>query len=474
MINALSSTTICTGETVILESANTANTYQWMLNGTAITGETSQQLTVNAAGDYTLQVSSSNGCTAISAPTTVTTLTATIPVVTSPSGQFSFCQGQSLILEATTGLASYQWSMNNIQISGANADTLVVTETGSYTVTVGSSNGCNTSSAPIVINLLPLPSIQISPPGPILICNAIPASLQVTAGAASYQWFNTGVSITGATSNTFSAAQSGDYNVVITNTSGCSATSNTVVVSFNASITVSIYNDNPFPCDGDVVYLSTTQNFNQIGWTTGETGIQISLTQSGKYGVTVVNNGGCTASDEVDIVFLPKPMVEAGPNVSSDCVNGIMLNGIGDGVPIWEPALGLSNDNTFNVNAAPINTTIYYLTVDNGTCKATDSLIVTAECSSIYVPSGFTPNNDGVNDIFKANGIDVKDFSLMVFNRWGEKIFQTQDINLGWDGTYRGTPAPFGMYIWVLEASDKFGNPFLNETQSRGTVSLVR
>jgi gliding motility-associated-like protein len=474
VINALSSTTICTGETVILESANTANTYQWMLNGTAITGETSQQLTVNAAGDYTLQVSSSNGCTAISAPTTVTTLTATIPVVTSPSGQFSFCQGQSLILEATTGLASYQWSMNNIQISGANADTLVVTETGSYTVTVGSSNGCNTSSAPIVINLLPLPSIQISPPGPILICNAIPASLQVTAGAASYQWFNTGVSITGATSNTFLAAQSGDYNVVITNTSGCSATSNTVVVSFNASITVSIYNDNPFPCDGDVVYLSTTQNFNQIGWTTGETGIQISLTQSGKYGVTVVNNGGCTASDEVDIVFLPKPMVEAGPNVSSDCVNGIMLNGIGDGVPIWEPALGLSNDNTFNVNAAPINTTIYYLTVDNGTCKATDSLIVTAECSSIYVPSGFTPNNDGVNDIFKANGIDVKDFSLMVFNRWGEKIFQTQDINLGWDGTYRGNPAPFGMYIWVLEASDKFGNPFLNETQSRGTVSLVR
>ena len=90
------------------------------------------------------------------------------------------------------------------------------------------------------------------------------------------------------------------------------------------------------------------------------------------------------------------------------------------------------------------------------------------------MPTGFTPNNDGVNDIFKANGIDVKDFSLMVFNRWGEKIFQTQDIDIGWDGTYKGTPAPFGMYIWILEASDKFGNPFLNETQSRGTVSLVR
>jgi gliding motility-associated-like protein len=270
------------------------------------------------------------------------------------------------------------------------------------------------------------------------------------------------------------AAQSGYYNVVITNSSGFSAISNTVVVSFNASITVSIYNANPFPCEGDIVYLSTTQNYNQIGWTTSETGIQIAVSQSGKYGVTVVNSGGCTASDEVDLTFLPKPFVDAGADVSSDCVEGIMLNGIGDGTPLWEPSLGLSNSNTFNVNAAPINTTTYYLTVDNGTCKATDSLVVIAECSSVYVPSAFTPNNDGLNDIFKAFGEELKDFELVIFNRWGEKIFETKDINIGWDGTYRGSPSPFGMYVWELEATDKFGNPFLNPIQSRGTVSLVR
>jgi gliding motility-associated-like protein len=474
VINALSSTTICTGENVILESTNTANNYQWLLNGVAIAGATNQQFTVSSAGDYTLQVTSANGCSAISTPTTVTLLTATIPTITSTNGQFSFCQGQSLTLQATAGLANYQWYINNTIIAGATADTIVVTETGSYTVSSINANGCNTTSAQTIINLLPLPTAQITPAGPVLICNAVPVLLQVASGAASYQWYNAGISIAGATLNTFLAAQTGDYSVVITNASVCSAASNTVIVSFNASISVSIYNANPFPCDGDIVYLSTTQNFNQIDWTTSESGIQIAVTSSGNYGVTVVSSGGCTASNNVNITFLPKPMVEAGEDVTSDCVNGVMLNGIGDGTPLWEPALGLSNNNTFDVNAFPINTTTYYLTVDNGTCKATDSLVVTAECSSIYMPSAFTPNGDGLNDVFTAFGMDLKEYQLIIYNRWGEKIFQTKDINLGWDGTYKGTASPLGLYIWELEASDKNGKPLLNDIQSRGTVSLVR
>lgn len=474
VINPLSSTTICSGETVILESANTANSYQWLLNGTAIAGATTQQLNVNSAGDYTLQVSSANGCSAVSTPTTVSVLPTTTPVITSTNGQYSFCQGQSLNLEATAGLSNYQWYLNNNIIAGATSATYTVTQTGSYTVSVQGSNGCVANSAPSNITLLPLPTTLVSPGGPILICNAVPALLQAASGASSYQWYDDNGSISGATSSSFLASQTGNYYVNIANASGCSASSNTVEVSFNTGITVTIYNPNPSPCEGDVVFLSTMQNYNQIDWSTGENGIQISVSESGKYKVTVVNSGGCTATDEVDLVFQPKPFVEAGADVSSDCVTGVLLQGTGDGIPIWEPALGLGNDNTFEVNAAPINTTTYYLTVDNGTCKATDSLIVTAECSSVYVPSAFTPNNDGINDVFKAFGKELKDFKLVIYNRWGERIFQTQDINIGWDGTYRGTPAPFGMYVWELEAKDKNGNTMLIDIQSRGVVSLVR
>jgi gliding motility-associated-like protein len=474
VINALSSTTICTGQSVVLESVNTANSYQWLLNNVAIPGATNQQLTVNSAGDYSLQVSSSNGCSATSTPTTVTVVAATIPTVTSLNGQTSFCQGQSLTLQTTAGLGNYQWNLNNSIITGETNTTLVVTQTGNYTVTVNSPNGCSVSSAPLTINLLPLPSAQITPSGPILICNAVPAILQVASGAATYQWSDAGVAIAGATSNTYVAAQSGDYAVEISNASGCTAISNTVSISFNAGINVSIYAKTLFPCDGDLLFLSTTQNYNQINWTTGEDGIQISVAKSGTYGVTVVNSGGCTATDEVEITFLPKPFVEAGPDVSSDCVDGIMLNGVGDGVPLWEPAEGLSNDYTFDVRAFPVNTTIYYLTVDNGSCKATDSLTVDAECSSIYVPSAFTPNGDGLNDTFNAIGMDLKEFKLMVYNRWGEKIFETDDLSIGWDGKYKGDLSPYGLYVWELEAKDKNGKAMLNDNQKRGVVSLVR
>ena len=474
VINALSSTTICTGQTVVLESVNTASNYQWLLNNAAIPGATNQQLTVNSAGDYSLQVSSSNGCSATSTPTTVTLVAATAPTVTSQNGQTSFCQGQSLTLQASAGTGTYQWNLNNNPIAGETNSTLIVTQTGSYTVTLNNTSGCNISSVPLVINLLPLPSAQVTPSGPILICNAVPSLLQVASGAATYQWSNAGVAIAGATSNTFLAAQSGDYTVEIANASGCTATSNTVSVSFNAGITVSIYAKTLFPCDGDLLFLSTTQNYSQINWTTGEDGIQISVSQSGKYGVTVVNPGGCTATKEVNITFLPKPFVEAGPDVSSDCVDGVLLNGVGEGAPLWEPAEGLSNDYTFDVRAFPINTTMYYLTVDNGTCKAIDSLIVYAECSSVYVPSAFSPNGDGLNDTFNAIGMDLKDFKLMVYNRWGEKIFETQDLSFGWDGKYKGDASPFGLYVWELEAKDKNGKAMLNDNQKRGVVSLVR
>jgi gliding motility-associated-like protein len=81
---------------------------------------------------------------------------------------------------------------------------------------------------------------------------------------------------------------------------------------------------------------------------------------------------------------------------------------------------------------------------------------------------------DFVNDVFKAFGMEINDFELIIYNRWGEKIFQTQDINLGWDGTYKGTVSPLGTYVWELEASDKYGKPLIKDIQRRGVVNLIR
>ena len=87
------------------------------------------------------------------------------------------------------------------------------------------------------------------------------------------------------------------------------------------------------------------------------------------------------------------------------------------------------------------------------------------------MPTAFTPDSDGVNDQFGAKGINVKDFHLEVFNRWGEKIFESTDINTHWDGTYQGSHAQQGSYVYNLTAYDLETEESIS---SAGTVALLR
>ena len=91
--------------------------------------------------------------------------------------------------------------------------------------------------------------------------------------------------------------------------------------------------------------------------------------------------------------------------------------------------------------------------------------------TSIFMPTAFTPDSDGVNDHFGAKGINVKDFHLEVFNRWGEKIFESTDINSHWDGTYQGSHAQQGSYVYNLSAYDLETEESIS---SAGTVALLR
>jgi len=91
--------------------------------------------------------------------------------------------------------------------------------------------------------------------------------------------------------------------------------------------------------------------------------------------------------------------------------------------------------------------------------------------TSLFMPTAFTPDADGINDQFGAKGINVRDFHLEVFNRWGEKIFESTDINTHWDGTYQGSTAQQGSYVYNVTAYDLETNENIS---SAGTVALLR
>lgn len=139
----------------------------------------------------------------------------------------------------------------------------------------------------------------------------------------------------------------------------------------------------------------------------------------------------------------------------------------------WSPGKWLSDSTIRSPVATPQEDILYKLTAINGQgCTTADSVRITViQNDYIYVPTGFTPNNDGKNDILKPliNGrIELKEFSI--YNRGGENIFTTSQSGNGWDGTIGGLLQSSGVYVWVLRAVDKDGNAI----NRKGTLTLIR
>jgi gliding motility-associated-like protein len=113
--------------------------------------------------------------------------------------------------------------------------------------------------------------------------------------------------------------------------------------------------------------------------------------------------------------------------------------------------------------------------IDANNCSATDSILINlAECDgSIFVPNAFTPNGDGRNDLYRVFARCAELSSLKIFNRWGEKVWETEDINQGWDGTYRGAAQPTEVYVYLISyrlLSDKSGV----SKHKQGSITLIR
>jgi gliding motility-associated-like protein len=140
---------------------------------------------------------------------------------------------------------------------------------------------------------------------------------------------------------------------------------------------------------------------------------------------------------------------------------------------LWVPETGLNNDTTQNVQAAPSVTTVYYITeTDSNGCKAMDSVIITVipePCGEVFIPDAFSPN-ESYNPILYVRGDCITSMDFNVFDRWGNKVYESQNLNNGWDGTYKGLPLNMGTYIWLVKATLLDGTNF----EKKGNVTLVR
>lgn len=199
--------------------------------------------------------------------------------------------------------------------------------------------------------------------------------------------------------------------------------------------------------------------------------------QSIQYVVTIRDTTGCTnpASDTLFVKIYPPPSVVANPQ-KAYAVEGEAIELIATGAVryYWSPVDWLTNPNIPNPVSYPQQSVTYIVEgLDSIGCSAKDTIEIKFfnVDPDVYTPTIFTPNGDGVNDIFKPIWIGMRSIkALYIYNRWGELVFHTTDINKGWDGTFKGKPQSVGNFVWRAE-----GITFQGITKvKKGNVILYR
>ena len=344
-----------------------------------------------------------------------------------------------------------------------------VSGTGTHTITYNYTSGSCSGSATQNIMVNSSPAVSLAPFAPV--CLNSPGF--VLSGGAPAGGIYSGGGILGGYFYP-SLAGNGVHIITYTYTDSvnCSANTSQSILVSDSVPSPPVISGTTAICKGENTTLSVPQGNNYV-WSTGETGsvIIVSPPATSVYNVTVSNNCG-SATSYIIVSVSSLPFADAGHDTSLPLGASVQLNGSGGVSYQWSPSTGLNCSACQSPVATPQETTLYYLTVsDVNGCIATDSVLVSIDPEMvIFVPEVFSPNSDGANDYFHVLGKGIQSILLIVYDRWGNKVFEATDREQKWDGTHNGAPVNEGVYVYYLKV-------YLYNKQTieqKGDVTVVR
>lgn len=433
-------------------------------------GSTDSTATNLHAGTYYVTITDNNGCVQA---TSVTIMEPASAVSATVAPTHILCFGGSggmANLNPIGGTPPYTYLWSN----GFTGEDLTGVPAGAYTVTVTDNNGCITYSGTVINEPADSLSTQLSIVNPS--CHGFnngSISIQASGGTSPYylRWDDTDFLLS-ATGHLLTGLPAGTHQIIVTDANGCQAiqlvtltapeeilldTVTTIVNCFGGS-------------DGaiDLTVSGGTLPYTYL-WSNGEVSEDLSGLPAGDYSVTVTDAQGCITNFTSRVGSRPEIEISS-TTVPISCIDNndgsivvISSGGTGNITYIWSN--GATEGNIHDLLAGNYAVT---LTDALGCTKNFEFTVPSSLFECIFIPSSFTPNDDGTNDTWIIRNIDLYPENIVkIFNRWGNLLYERSPYNEPWDGTYKGSPLPSETYYYIVDLN--------NGTKAfTGTVTIIR
>lgn len=474
-------------------------TYLW--NDPA--AQTTQTATGLAAGTYICTMTSSRGCV-VTRTVVVTSIPGMTATITNQQNVTCNSQNNGIItVTPTLGTAPYTYAWDNSTSTASTANDLFA---GTHTVTITDASGCSITQTATLTEPLPITIDFITPDSTICPEAAINLTVQASGGSSQYLYnWTEGAANSGGTEQTITvdpAVSGTQYCVTVTEACGSPAATSCMTITFPEPIVPNITPDRISDCQpAKFVFTNNSSYGDQIESTlfTFGNGLDSLVmgsnsaystyynAQSYTVDVKITSIYGCVYTGTfpaiVEAIAIPTAAFIIAPNPTTIFETTVkMQNNSSDGSVYWNwsapdatPSYSTGENPTFNfpegfVGQYPIQLIV---TTQEGCIDTVVNILTVNSDIIFYAPNAFTPNGDEHNQTWKfyTDGIDIYNFHVQMFNRWGEMIWESRDPEQGWDGTYDGKICPEGNYTWKASVKDPHTD---NRKEFRGSVSLLK
>jgi gliding motility-associated-like protein len=434
-------------------------------------------------GTYELVATDGNGCSASSGPLTVNEIPgpsiddANIAIVDENCNQLD---GSITGIVVTGNGLSYDWNGN----PSADAD-LTNAAAGVYSLTVTDNLGCTVVGGPYTIAPTGGPVVDDSnisiQPQTCNLNNGSITGLVVTGTGLTYNWNGAP-----STSPDLNGVAANDYVLIIVDANGCTTVYGPVTVPAEPLPTIddsnlTVVDESCGGQNGSITGLVATGSGIIYSWNgTSNAGADLNGLSAGSYTLQITDANNCSLTYGPVVVGGTTPpvlvvnpltsVIDAGDQVQ---ITLSIAPSTGNETIVWTPSAGLSCDDCINPIASPTETTIYTVVVtDENGCSSTETLLIEVNnpCGELFVPTIFTPNGDGLHDEICVMGGCIATLDFAVFNRWGERVFQTNDPNECWDGKFRDKEVNTGVFVYKAVGTRDDGTSF----KLSGSINVVK